>query len=70
MNWRRLLRDTWAYALALPGRLSDWLTGPQFRGHGAVDISRPSEQVWLWCLTCNETYPCARLVTMEQETKR
>jgi len=53
-----------------PVRLSDWLTGTEFRGHGAVDIAGPGEQMRLWCLTCNEMYPCARLVAMEQETNR
>lgn len=47
-----------------PVRLSDWLTGTEFRGHGAVDISRPGDMPLPWCLTCNEPAPCDKLTAM------
>jgi hypothetical protein len=69
MNWGRLFADMESYVLALPGRLSDWLTGTELRGHGAVDIAGPGEPMRLWCLPCNQPYPCARLTAMEQEAR-
>jgi len=47
-----------------PGRLADWLDGAEHRGHGAVDVSGPTEPMRLWCLRCNEAYPCDRLAAM------
>lgn len=57
--------------MLVPGRFADWITADDWPGHGAVDISRPGEQMWLWCPTCNEPYPCAQLVTLiEREEVR
>lgn len=61
---RRAFAGAWAFTVGLPGRLSDWLTGTELRGHGAVDVARSGDIPLPWCLTCNEPAPCDKLTAM------
>lgn len=64
-------REYWQWVAGALDRLAARLEANEYRRHAGVDVSGPGESMRLWCLACNEEYPCDRLAAMvDRETRR